>query len=234
MNSSRPTGRIWRGVDAPRATAATLAVELPGAARASTSSVAERIEAARAEGYQQGLAEAEADAACSAAEERRRQLARMADAMCAAADAVVDGRQRATVEAQATVVQLAVDLAEAVVRRELAMGRQPAVEALRRAVSLVPSGEDLLVRVHPGDVVPADELQSLVPTAAVRVLADPAVEPGGCVVDAGACHVDAQIGPALARARQLLAALGPVKAQEPVGALGPVGVQEPVAEGAGT
>jgi len=42
------------------------------------------------------------------------------------------------------------------------------------------------------------------PEASVHVIADPSVEAGGCVVEAGPCRIDAQIGPAIERARALL------------------------------
>lgn len=209
MSSSRPVGRIWRGVDALRVTAATFAVELPGGARAQATSMVDRIDAARAEGYEQGWAAARDELARSADGERRRQTAELVEALTAAAAAVVGDRQRAVSVAQHEVVALAVELAEAVVRRDLAMGSHTAADALHRALSLAPAGEDLLVRLHSSDVVDAGELQALVPDRQVRVLADDTVEPGGCLVEAGPCHIDAQIGPAMARARRLLAGLRP-------------------------
>lgn len=219
MSSSKPVGRIWRGVDAPRVSAATFAVELPGGARSQAVSMVDTIEEARAEGYQRGYADARGEMEASAEGERQRRLAQVCDALSQAAGALVGRRAEAVAVAELEVVHLAVELAEAVVRRELALGRQPAVEALQRALSLVPTGEDLLVRLHPGDVLDAAELQALVPDRQVRVVADEAVEPGGCLVDAGPCHIDAQIGPALARARGVLAGLRPAVAA-PIGVEG--------------
>jgi flagellar biosynthesis/type III secretory pathway protein FliH len=39
----------------------------------------------------------------------------------------------------------------------------------------------------------------------VHVVADPSVEPAGCVVECDATRVDAQLSPALARVREVLA-----------------------------
>ena len=39
---------------------------------------------------------------------------------------------------------------------------------------------------------------------AVEVVGDLRVEPGGCVLEGGECHIDAQIGPALDRVRAAL------------------------------
>jgi flagellar assembly protein FliH len=79
---------------------------------------------------------------------------------------------------------------------------------VKRAVALVPEGEDLVVRLHPDDVITADDLQVLVAEASVKVVHDSEVEIGGCVVEAGPCRIDAQIGPAMARARALIDSVG--------------------------
>ena len=83
------------------------------------------------------------------------------------------------------------------------------VDALTRAMALVPRGEDLVVRLHPGDVTTSEELQALVADASVKVVSDPDVEIGGCVVEAGPCRIDAQVGPAMERARALIDSVGP-------------------------
>jgi flagellar biosynthesis/type III secretory pathway protein FliH len=35
-------------------------------------------------------------------------------------------------------------------------------------------------------------------------VADPTIEPGGCILESGSTRVDAQLGPALRRAKQAL------------------------------
>ena len=112
-------------------------------------------------------------------------------------------------------------------------------------VPLTGEGKVMMVRQFRAaigdDLLEVPELTALVPDRQVRVVPDEGVEPGGCVVDAGPCHVDAQIGPALARARQLLATLspaseaaaegeGPPSAEGPSGAGVPTGVEVSVAE----
>jgi flagellar assembly protein FliH len=44
--------------------------------------------------------------------------------------------------------------------------------------------------------------------ASVKVVHDPAIEIGGCVVEAGPCRIDAQVGPAMERARALIDSVG--------------------------
>ena len=220
MSSSRQgarrqaPSRIWRGLDSDRVPAAAFAVELPNEVRGSQTSVSERIEAARAEAYRQGHAAAVAEIAASAEGERRARLNQLAEAITVAARSVAEQRHASVAVAEVEVVELAVELAEAVVQRELAVTRSAATDALERALGLVPSGEDLVVRLNPDDVIDPVDLQVLVPERHVLVVADATVEIGGCVVDAGPCHVDAQIGPALERARALIERLHPVRRPE--------------------
>lgn len=216
--------RILRGAESERARSAVFTVSppdtdgQPGRKRVhplargqATPSVAERIEAARAEGHRQGFEDgyhaglAELDTSIEA--ERQGQTARVAEAMSAALRAVVALRAHAVAVAEADVVALAIELAEALLRREVSSSTATSVDALKRALGLVPDGEDLVVRLHPEDVACLGELHALVPDREVRVVADPAVEPGGCLVDVGSCHIDTQIGPSIDRARRLLAEL---------------------------
>jgi flagellar assembly protein FliH len=230
MSSSNPGRvRILRGPESRRAAATTLAMDLPADTSGRTdgsvgspslpagapATMADRIETARAEGYAAGYEAATADAAGGQEAARAAQLARFSDALIAAAAAAAAVRAEMVRDLEAEAVHLAFELAEAIVRRELTLSHCVSVEALRRAIGLVPHGEDVLVRVHPGDVVDPQELVAMLPEAVVKVVSDPAVEQGGCVVEAGPCRIDAQIGPAIERARALLAATTGVPSTEP-------------------
>jgi flagellar assembly protein FliH len=101
-------------------------------------------------------------------------------------------------------VDLAFDLLEVLVGDELAHRDSPVHSAVARAIALVPDADDIRVRVHPGTLLTTAELGAFASAGSVSVLPDPSVEPTGCVVEAGACRIDAQIGPALARVRNVL------------------------------
>jgi flagellar assembly protein FliH len=62
----------------------------------------------------------------------------------------------------------------------------------------------LQVRVHPDDVVAIGDVEALAPSRSIVLLADPSVDRGGCVVDAGPCEIVAMIGAALERVREVL------------------------------
>lgn len=166
-------------------------------------------DAARREGRREGLAaaRAEIDAAVAAQHAAALRLTRAAAAL-EAATADLLRRDAVTLrEMEDQVVELAVQLGEELVGAELRGCDEPVRGALARAMSLIPDRGDLVVRVHPEDASPAGDALASMAGAAGRstaIVADPGVEPGGCIVDVGSCRVDAQIGPALQRLRVVL------------------------------
>jgi len=169
-----------------------------------------------AEGYAEGVARAAAEGAAELAAAREQlaadheaQLVRLAAAITAV-DAAATQLEARTAPAAAELERLAlgfaIDIAEALLGRELALSASPALDAVRRALALAPVDGDLLVRLNPADAaLAADAVRAAAPGRTVEIVSDPTVEVGGCVVDSGACHVDAQLGPALERVRAALA-----------------------------
>ena len=122
--------------------------------------------------------------------------------MSALTAAAAELQTRATVEMaqiEDDLAAAALTIAEAVIGRELALADAPGQDAIARALALAPAG-DAIVRLHPDDVATAggDFGREL------TILADPTVEPGGCIVEIGACTIDAQISTALDRVREAL------------------------------
>ena len=151
-------------------------------------------------GYTDGYAAGQAEAT-RAAEFERRLLAEArtgVDALLVSLRAAVDEvRARDTLVLDGAALDLsraALALAEAVIGREPTTG----ADALTRALALVPPSSSPVARLHPDDIDGLD-----VPDG-VSVMADPSVERGGCLVDVEDTTIDAQLGPALARARAVL------------------------------
>jgi flagellar assembly protein FliH len=185
---------------------------------------AEARAAARAEGYAIGWAQGRRDAteqvraAASAADTARHEAAvsqagATRTALRALSQAAADLEVRAMTPAEElrdALLLAAVDVAEALIDRELALATDPGLEALRRALDLVPNGRPVTARLHPSDASTVHETLAAMPAGElgreIVVAADPSVEPGGCVVECDATRVDAQIGTALRRLRQVLAA----------------------------
>jgi flagellar assembly protein FliH len=194
----------------------------PALERAFDEAAAQVRAAAEAEGYAIGWSAghraATAQVGTAAAEaEKQRQAA--AAAQRAAMDTAIAGLTRAAAlleqravtpadELRDALLHAAVELAETLLGRELAVATEPGLDALRRALTLVPSGRPVTARLNPAeapavrDALGPDPLRTL--GREVRVVADPDVEPAGCVVECDASRVDAQLTGALARVREVL------------------------------
>lgn len=171
--------------------------------------------AGRAAGYADGLAagrrDAEEEAARVAAQrevqeservrQRDAQLAAALEQLSEAAAQLAARLAPAEAEVERRAAALAVELAEVLVGHHLTVGDCAAADAVQRALALVERDAPVVVRLRPDDlaVLPVPH-----PLPSVTLLADAAIERGGCVADAGPRHVDAQIGPAIARLRELV------------------------------
>ena len=173
-------------------------------AEAATQSI--RAEASRV-GYEDGFTAGQAAGMAEGQALTTAALSRLETALqaveLAAADLAV--RQAAVVaDVETHVATMAVQIAEAILGRELAALDAPAYDALVRALQLAPKGVDVLARVNPADAGALGDISSLTADRAVTIIPDGAVERGGCIVEAGACRIDAQITPALQRVREAL------------------------------
>ena len=157
------------------------------------------FEAGYRDGHAAGVAAAQAEAEAALAVH----AARLEQAVRALSEAARQLQSRAAVEVEAIENQLteaAFTIAEAVVGRELELVECPGRDAVARALAVAPPGP-AVVRLNPAeiDTVTGDFGREL------TLVADPSVEPAGCIVEIGACTIDAQIGPALERVREVLA-----------------------------
>lgn len=156
-----------------------------------------------AEGYQRGNEEA----AARALEFMQAREERLRDALAAltAAATECNQRQRAALDdIEESVVNAIFDLAETVIGRELSHTRTPGRDAVARALSLAKTHGPATARLHPGDLETVGDLSDLAPGRVIELVADPNVEPGGCILEAGSQRVDAQIGTAIARAKRAI------------------------------
>jgi flagellar assembly protein FliH len=177
------------------------------------------VEQGRAEGHVAGyaaglaVAAAEAEIAASqqaqvfaAAEQRREaQLQAALDVLARMAGALEQREAVALAEIEHVVTDLALQVARAVLDREVAVSADPGREAVTRALALAPQGSAATVRLHPADAAAVGDLTEAAAGRPVTVVADASVERGGCVVDTAGRQIDAQIGTALARVAAVLA-----------------------------
>src|SRR3954469_12400283 len=175
-------------------------------------------EHARAEGFAAGHAEGMRAAAEVVAETERAAAERLADVQArwerrvasatAALGAAVTRFDEAALpvadEVRETIIGMVLTLVEDLLGRELALADSPVLDAVRRALALVPADAPAVVRVHPDDLgeIPADALADL--PDSIRVVGDPDVERAGAVAETGPRRIDAQLMAALERVQAVL------------------------------
>lgn len=172
--------------------------------------------AGRAQGYAAGWAEgrrraqeeaeqtaaAQADAAAqahAAALERQRVLA---DALERAAARCGGDLEARYAELADQAVELALQIAEAVVQRELATTADPGADAVRRALTSVPPTIAVTVRLNPEDLAGMDP--DAVTGRPVTLVPDADVARGDALAETETQMVDATVDAAMARVREVL------------------------------
>lgn len=191
--------------------------QLP-AASAGTSVVREQ---ARVAGYAAGWAAGSRAASEAAQHAAQRVAVRAADAedeararlgdalrtLGAAAGAAASRESSVLADATATIVLLALDLAEAIIGVELADGERSARSTLARALTATAPGETVVVRLNPHDHLELQEAcadRSLELPAGVSLVDDATLARGDAVSELPSGHLDARLGPAVERLREAL------------------------------
>jgi flagellar assembly protein FliH len=184
--------------------------------------LADRLRAdAHAAGYASGWAQGrrEAEVAARAARDQveaqvRRSAADQAGRVGQALVALVaaaDGLERRMVPVAAdledTVTGLAFEIARMVIGRELVTATEPGRDAIARALAYAPAGRPVAVRLHPTDYATVTSEQPAlveIEGRTVSLSADGALRPGDAVAESDATTIDARLGPALERVREVL------------------------------
>ena len=171
--------------------------------------------AARAQGYSTGWAEGRR-AAEEAAEQERQDLAaehradearREAEhrtavaALTRAAQQLADACALTCAQVATHTTELAVALTEELLGHELAVAAAPGLDAVRRALDLVPAESVVTVRLAADEAAHPD-LAELVGSA--TVVADPALRRGEALVETRDGVVDARVSGAMTRVREVL------------------------------
>jgi flagellar assembly protein FliH len=194
--------RVLRGLSFERG-ASPLETELPGPPAVVDAATAEADERrGYDDGYRAGMAEGLAAGRAVTAAESVAATSRLEDLCRSLAAAADDLRRRQALELtglEDALARTAVDLASAIIGRELQVSVSPGADALARALALIPAGSVSVARLHPADAAVLAE-----PPGGLTIIPDPAVEPGGCILEVGDSRIDAQLGSALDRVRAAL------------------------------
>jgi len=173
--------------------------------------VAEAVEQGRIAGWEQGRSEGreagrqEAAAQMDASERRHEQEWVQTLSALRVSIAALDARDAPVFQdIDSSVARMGVEIAEVLLGRHLELGNWQALDAVRRALALAPRQSAAVVRLHPDSARGLADISGSVPGGSVTIVPDSSVEIGGCIVEAGDRTIDAQLGPALQRLREVL------------------------------
>jgi flagellar assembly protein FliH len=210
---------ILRGSQAKSVTAARWQVDLRKPAESTIPpEVIERATAdARAAGYAEGWAQGQREARAAAEAEQadvhtaqQRYEQERANAVTRALGALANAA--ASVEARTVpvleglndeVLRGAVELAEALLGRELSDAPERGLDALRRAMSAAPESGTVTVRLHPDDLAALGAVP-VFPGRDLRLVPDPSLGPGDAIAEHGTTTIDARLSEAVRRVRDAL------------------------------
>jgi flagellar assembly protein FliH len=194
--------RVLRGLSFERG-ASPLETELPGPPAVVDPATAEADERrGYDDGYRTGMAEGLAAGRAAIAAESMAATARLEELCRSLAAAASELRHRQALDLtglEDALARAAVDLASAIIGRELAISVSPGADALARALALIPAGSVAIARLHPADAAIVVDLPGN-----LTIIPDPAVECGGCILEVGDSRIDAQLSSALDRVRAAL------------------------------
>jgi flagellar assembly protein FliH len=107
------------------------------------------------------------------------------------------------------VVDLALAVAERILHAQIARDPAAILNVVRNALALLPSPGEIVIRIHPDALAllqaHRDALEDIVPDAtSLRIIGDPSLSVGGCVVETPHSLVDATFPAQLEEARRRL------------------------------
>lgn len=165
--------------------------------------ILDRDERLRQEGYDEGYAQGVAAGRAQATLEGRQMLddyvAQQGRSTAQAFGQLLESARSGIAETEQNialgVLELACDIARQVLRQELTVTPQVLMPVLREALGLlVAETQAAIVRMNPRDLAQVqDHIRSEFPNLAITLVADAAVQPGGCLVEAAGMVVDGSV-----------------------------------------
>jgi flagellar assembly protein FliH len=160
----------------------------------------------------QAAAQAQADRDALAVEEvmaaQSEQVDRAIRGIVRAADELERRAVPAITDIENTIAETALQVAAAVLAHEVRTATEPGRAALARALALAPERRPVVVRLNPADRMTiglGDGVTEMVMDGrTVTLVDDPKMQPGDAVAICDATTIDARLGPALERVREVL------------------------------
>ena len=158
-------------------------------------------------GYAEGQAKAAGEAFAARGEAKEKAhtaFAALASAVCS----VQEAENALRAEINTTVPRMVFALLEQLLARESELATNPGREAIVRAIGLDEGIQPVVIRMNPVDIETIGEVADISLGRDICIVADSFVEPGGALAEIGRSTVDAQLGSALDRVKQVLLGQG--------------------------
>lgn len=166
-------------------------------AAAAIEQAAAQADELEAEARERGLAQGREDGLMAGRSEAYAELAGRLETAASVAAQARSVRVRVLEQAEPAIVELALDVARQVVGQEVQADRMTVARMVAKGLQKLAAGAQAQVRVNPDDYhALADqwaELQRRYVDRGVQVLPDPAVGPGGCLIDTRSGTIDGRI-----------------------------------------
>ncbi len=160
-------------------------------------------ETAKQQGFTQGLTEGRE----LGMEQGRQQMADLNTSLAATASklfAEIENRSTEVGDQMAAkTVELALEIASAVLDREIAVAEDPGADALIRCIDLAPSSGDLFAKLNPTDAAELGRVEGL-GDRGLMITPDPTLARGDAVVTVNDVTIDARINESLRRIAEAL------------------------------
>ncbi len=137
---------------------------------------------------------------------RSQQLQSVLERLSSEADALAMRYDDAIAHNERMVIDVAFEIAQAVLGRELRHMESRAVDALGRALQFAPPTGPVVARLHPDDFRSLGDDANSLAGRSITTICDATLTPGDAIVDVGSARIDARIAPALDRIREVLEA----------------------------
>lgn len=157
-------------------------------------------ERGHAEGFQKGMEEGHQEGLTQSADHVRTALA----ALDEAASGLHETAEQFQIETDEKMLELALEVVQILLDRELDVSDQLGNDALRRALRVAPPVGEVRARLNPIDLAALAGDGDPVDPRVVELVADHSLERGDCMLEVGSTLIDARISTALARFREAL------------------------------
>ncbi|MCP3911072.1 MAG: hypothetical protein GY713_08985 [Actinomycetia bacterium] len=157
-------------------------------------------ERGHAEGFKRGMEEGHEQGLTSSRAEVHTAL----DGLDAAAGQLKAEAEKLQIEMDDKLLDLALEVVQVLLDRELEVAEHLGNDALRRALRVAPPVGDIRARLNPIDLAALAGDGDPVDPRVVELVADHSLDRGDCMLEVGSTLIDARISTALARFREAL------------------------------